>query len=80
MSHFYLVALVPENADTPKDPTDSTLWKDTAVGYVHEFIKTLMARYDEAREVDEYDRDCHCVGWDAQMAARKQANDVLSRG
>lgn len=58
MSHFLTLVLVPEN-----DADDVT-------GYVDD----VMERFNENREVDEYDRECGCVNWKAEMSGRDKVN------
>lgn len=60
MSHFSTIVLV--------DPED-------AKGDIEERVASLLAKYDENHDVDEYDRECHCIGSVARRYARKVADE-----
>jgi hypothetical protein len=49
--------------------------KDTAS--VRAKVEELLEPYDENTEVEEYDRDCYCIGNIASMEARKQTEEKL---
>jgi len=78
MSHFYLIALVPKNGVTPHDPTKKSQWTEEGERYVRGFLKKQMERYNENREVPEYERECWCVNMSANSDARVKADEVLS--
>ena len=56
MSHFGVLVLAEESLD-----------RQAAEGYV----ASVLERYDENREVEEHERECYCVGWNARLEARK---------
>lgn len=56
MSHFYVMAIVPQGDDYESK------------------IAPLMAKYDENRDVPEYEKPCYCVGRKARYLARAEAD------
>lgn len=78
MSHFYLVVLVPEHAKgRPAIPKDPTTWTGETEQHINSFIAEQMVRYDEDKDVPEYDRGCWCVGRAAAVAGRDAAEEAL---
>lgn len=61
MSHFVTAVFVPTNIATNAQLLES-------------YLEDKLAPFSENLEVDEYDRDCHCVGQVAQKAARERAD------
>ena len=57
MSHFMVMVLIPEKMK---------------VSMIEKEISKLLSPYDESMEVDEYMRDCGCIG----LLARRAAKDV----
>ena len=60
MSHFATIVLV-EPKDAKKD--------------IEEKVASLLHKYDENIEVEEYDKDCYCIG----AVARKHAREVAGK-
>lgn len=61
MSHFVTAVLIP-----------------SAIGNNHQqlesYLEQTLAPFDENLEVEEYDRDCHCIGNVASREARERAD------
>lgn len=62
MSHFVTAVFVPTNIATDAALLDS-------------YLNKVLGPYDENFEVDEYDRDCHCIGEVARSEARQRTED-----
>lgn len=62
MSHYVVGVFVPTNLTS-----NSKL--------LNQYLEQTLAPYDENLEVDEYDRECHCVGSVAQSEARTKADE-----
>lgn len=61
MSHFVTAVFVPTSiASNPK--------------ILESHLNDVLETYNEGREVDEYDRDCHCIGHVARKEARERAD------
>ena len=61
MSHFVTAVFVPTNIATQPN-------------LLERYLEDTLAPFDENLEVEEYDRDCHCVGSVARNEARARAD------
>jgi len=57
MSHFFLIALMPDGTDECEIP---------------EVLETLMSPYDESRRMAPYMAPCSCIGYQARSSVRSK--------
>jgi hypothetical protein len=65
MSHFTLVAILPKSVT--KETDEEKIW---------EVVDLMMSKYDENRQVDEYEIECYCVRSKINRAAMDHAQAV----